>query len=103
MNRSLLLLFCLLPLLLNACGPKDIGNASLEEEPIHTSVSTAEQMRYPAFGSDAIQRQLFYDNKMQNMVARQNIMRSSLKHPAALSPEHPDYRAVPKEKSPFRQ
>ena len=87
---------------LSACGPKDISTESNEDPPIRTSASTAEQMRYPFFGSDANQKMLYERNTIDNMVVRQHIISSSL-HDQSVSPENPTYRATPKEKSPFQQ
>lgn len=92
-----------LTFMLAACGPKDIGQGEVEDPPQRTSVSNAEQMRYPHFGSDANQRMLFFHNKMDVMYTRQSMLESRLKVGSELSPEHPNYRAVPKEPSPFRQ
>ena len=89
-------------LLLSACGPQDIGHSQDEEEPIRTSVSAAEQMRYPVYGTDSNQKMLYLNNTMDTMVLRQSLMNNALK-PSGISPEHPSYRAHPKEASPFRQ
>ncbi|MCR5813624.1 MAG: chemotaxis protein [Desulfovibrio sp.] len=91
-------------LLLSACGPKDIGQSLEEEEPIRTSVSSAEQMRYPIYGTDGNQKMLYLNNTMDTMVLRQTLLHNALKPSAGgPSPEHPSYRAFPKQASPFRQ
>lgn len=99
-----LLLDLLLLALTTSCGPKDIGTSATEEEPIRTSVSSAEQMRYPMFGSDRTQKMLFLNNQMDSMVVRQNVISHSLQRDGqAISPEDPRYRLIPKQPSPFRQ
>ena len=102
MHLTPFLLLSLLLSLLTACGPKEIGSAEEEEESIRTSVSAAEQMRYPMTGTDYNQRMLFLNNQMETMVARQRAITSTLT-PQGISPEHPAYRAVPKQASPFRE
>ena len=103
--RLYIVFFCLLSCFyVGGCGPRDISqeNSDYQVES-RTSVSTAEQMRYPSFGSDANQRMLFLNNKMDVMTMRQNYINSQLKDPHHLSPANPKYRAIPKEPSPFRQ
>ncbi|MBQ9536969.1 MAG: hypothetical protein IJU79_04170 [Desulfovibrionaceae bacterium] len=89
-------------LLLCACGPKDIGQ-ELADDVEEAHLSTAEQMRYPHFGSDANQRRLFFNNQMHIMEQRQHIIAAPLHAPNGLSPASPRYREIPKEQSPFRQ
>ena len=104
MSRCLYASLLALFLLLSACGPKDIGQSLDEEEPIRTSVSSAEQMRYPVYGTDSNQKMLYLQNTMDSMVLRQSLISNTLKpQTGALSPEHPTYRAHPKQASPFRQ
>ena len=102
--RACLVFFCLV---LAACGPRDIGTGtSAEYEGGGLRPSTAEQMRYPMTGSGSVQRNLYHYNRphiMQNMQEwRANQLRQQLRgqEPA---PEDPAYRAVPRERSPFRQ
>ncbi|MBO4369177.1 MAG: chemotaxis protein [Desulfovibrio sp.] len=110
-TRRSFFLFCfcffLVLTFLHGCGPKDIGNETVVEENTPTSVSAAEQMRYPMFGTDANQRMLFLNNKMDTMVLKQAIIRNAktpgTTSPVSVSPEDPAYRAVPKQQSPFRQ
>ncbi len=94
-------------LLLVSCGPRDIGSGSSEEEKITTSVSAAEQMRYPMYGADANQHMLFQANTMDTMVLKQNIMYQGLRPPkegtATINPALPAYREHPKQPSPFRE
>ena len=98
---TLKILPLLLLSLLAACGPKEIGLDSESTSSGETSVSVAEQMRYPLFGSGAKERMLYVNNKMDVMVERQNFMQSKLKA-GQVPPESPNYRAKPKERSPFR-
>ncbi|MBQ7738103.1 MAG: chemotaxis protein [Desulfovibrionaceae bacterium] len=103
LKRSLLILILAQVLLLAACGPKDIGSDYTAESDEKTSVSVAEQMRYPLFGSDGNQRMLYMHNRMDTMVARQKFMNAKLQNKSGLSPEDPNYRSTPKERSPFRE
>ena len=87
---------------LSACGPKDISTDFTEDEPIRTSVSTAEQMRFPHFGSDANQRMLFMQNRMDHMTVRQKVIHSQIRNSFARGTDQP-VQPEPKQASPFRQ
>lgn len=100
-----LLLCCLL---LAACGPRDIGTGtSAEYAEGGGRISPAEQMRYPMTGASSVQRNLYYYNRphvMQNMQEwRAAQFRRQLQGGQNTDPADPAYRAVPRERSPFRQ
>ena len=67
--------------------------------------STAEQLRYPMTGAGNTQRMLYYYNRPDVMSRMQDwqISRFNRLTGAQPSPEDPAYRAVPKQRSPFRQ
>lgn len=105
---------CLLALLLAAsggmggCGPKDIGegsSASYDSQP--QGVSVEDQLRYPIYGSNNTQRMLYMQNRPDVMANVQqwriNQFRRANGFDNATDPEDPQYRAVPKQRSPFRQ
>jgi len=112
MNRKPLA--CLLALLLTAagglvgCGPKDIGTGtSAENESQPRGPSVEDQLRYPMYGSNATQRMLYYQSKpdvMENM-QRWRIMQFRRMNgiDTNVNPEDEQYRAAPKQRSPFRQ
>ena len=84
-----LLAVCVLTALLAACGPKDIGTGTSEPDTMPAGVSGADSMRQPMTGNNSTQTMLYYFN-------RPDVMQ-------AISPEDPAYRAVPRQRSPFRQ
>jgi len=98
----------MLSLALAACGPKDIGTGTSTEYAADGSApSNAEQMRYPMTGASNLQRNLYYYNRPQVM---QNVQqwridqyRARLAGQQPADPADPAYRAVPRERSPFRQ
>ena len=105
---------CLLALLLAAlsglsgCGPKDVGEGSsarYESQP--QGVSVEDQLRYPIYGSSNTQRMLYQQNRPDVMANtqqwRMNQFRRANGLDNAVDPEDPQYRAVPKQRSPFRQ
>lgn len=105
---------CLLALLITAtgglagCGPKDVGedsSARYESQP--QGVSVADQLRYPMYGSSNTQRMLYLQNRPDVMANTQqwriNQFRRANGMDSATDPEDPQYRAVPKQSSPFRQ
>ena len=91
---------------LASCGPKEIGTGSSQES---TSVSAgapaAELMRYPMTGANARERMLYLHNRPDIMQQVQDWRLQSYQRMmgAQPSPEDPAYRAVPKQRSPFRQ
>lgn len=101
----LILAVLLLPVLAG-CGPKDIGaGSSSDGERGAPAPSTAEQLRYPMTGAGNTQRMLYYYNRPDVMSRMQDwqISRFNRLTGAQPSPEDPAYRAVPKQRSPFRQ
>ena len=82
----------LLTALLCACGPREISGVGETED--RESSSTAEQMRYPLYGTDATQRMLYRNNLASTMVYRQSVIENSLRNP------EPGQKA-PRERCPF--
>jgi len=110
-TKTALCLFALLFSLaggLCGCGPKDIGAGTSSDDESHPQgVSTEDQLRYPMFGSSSTQRMLYYQNRPETMVNMQQWQRQQMRHmnglDEAVDPSDPQYRAVPKQRSPFRQ
>ena len=103
-------LLCSLALagLLAACGPKDVGEGtSVASETPPLGVNAEDQMRYPITGSNRTQQLLYLQNRpdvMQNVQQwRMMKFRRANGLDNAADPEDPQYRAVPKQRSPFRQ
>ena len=105
---------CLFALLLAAvgglggCGPKDIGaGSSSESDSQPQGVSVEDQLRYPVYGSNNTQRMLYYQNRPDVMANMQQWRMQQFRRMNGLdtdvSPEDPQYRSVPKQRSPFRQ
>ena len=105
---------CLFVLLLAAvgglggCGPKDIGaGSSSESDSQPQGVSVEDQLRYPVYGSNNTQRMLYYQNRPDVMANMQQWRMQQFRRMNGLdtdvNPEDPQYRAVPKQRSPFRQ
>ncbi|MFC4677429.1 chemotaxis protein [Desulfovibrio legallii] len=97
-----------LPGLLWACGPKDVGTGtSAEATGTSPGVSVEDGLRYPVYGSDNTQRMLYWQNRPDVMAATQDWRARQFRRMQGLdeaaSPEDPAYRAVPKQRSPFRQ
>ena len=105
--RSATMAFAALALLaaLAGCGPKDIGAGSSSDEERGALPPPAEQMRYPMTGTSNTQRMLYYYNRPDVMSRMQDwrISRFNCLTGGRPSPEDPAYRAVPKQRSPFRQ
>ncbi|WP_297047006.1 chemotaxis protein [uncultured Desulfovibrio sp.] len=96
----------LLALALGACGPREIGTGSSEESMASGGgAPTAEMMRYPMTGSGARERMLYLSNRPDVMQRVQdwNLQGYQRRMGVQPSPEDPAYRAVPKQRSPFRQ
>ena len=96
--------FCLL---LAACGPRDIGAGTASELSSEGPLSAAETMRRPMTGSDSTQYLLYHYNRpevMDELRERQRL-RIIRMHGGRgeISPEDPEYRTRPKQRSPFRQ
>lgn len=99
------LALCALTLLLTACGPRDIGTGTSAPDTPPPGVSGADSMRQPMTGNNRTQTMLYYFNRpdvVQTMQRSQHeyMMRRMGR---AVSPEDPAYRAVPRQRSPFRQ
>lgn len=97
--------------LLTGCGPRDIGTGTSSDYARSSPGMAAEDhLRYPMTGMNNTQRMLYYYNRPDVMNQMQqwrmsqfNRLRGGEGLPGALSPEDPAYRAVPKQRSPFRQ
>lgn len=90
------------------CGPKDIGaGSSSENDSQPQGVSVEDQLRYPVYGSNNTQRMLYYQNRPDVMANMQQWRMQQFRRMNGLdtdvNPEDPQYRAVPKQRSPFRQ
>lgn len=103
-------LLCSLALagLLTACGPKDIGTGtSVENDAPPMGVSAEDQMRYPITGANRTQKLLYLQNRPDIMANTQQWRLRQFNAIHGLdtdaSPEDPAYRAVPKQRSPFKQ
>lgn len=91
---------------LAACGPKEIGADSADENPgSGGSAPSAELMRYPMTGANARERLLYLHNRPDIMQQMQDwrIQSYQRKLNRQPSPEDPAYRARPRQQSPFRQ
>ena len=93
------------------CGPKDIGEGTSDTASEPQGVSTADQLRYPVYGSGRTQRMLYWNSRPDVMANVQQWQRAQMQRAAgqsnalapAANPEDPQYRAVPRQRSPFRQ
>lgn len=107
--RRLLPSACLaLFLTLAACGPKDIGTGTSDPDMAPPGVSSVENLRQPMTGANPIQRRLFFYNQPHIMMQMQqsgldNYRRYINRHNGGVDPESPEYREVPRQRSPFRQ
>ena len=90
---------------LSACGPKEIGQGSSQESTGAGGAPAAELMRYPMTGANVRERMLYLHNRPDVMQQVQDWRLQSYQRMmgAQPSPEDPAYRAVPKQRSPFRQ
>ena len=70
-------------------------------------VSVEDQLRYPVYGSSNTQRMLYLQNRPDVMANVQQWRMMQFRRTNGLEPvtdpENPQYRAVPKQRSPFRQ
>lgn len=103
-------LLCSLTLagLLAACGPKDVGEGtSVASEAPPLGANAEDQMRYPITGSNRTQQLLYLQNRPDIMANTQQWRLRQFNAIHGLdkdaSPEDPAYRAVPKQRSPFKQ
>ena len=96
--------FCLF---LAACGPKDIGSGTASELPSDGPLTAAETMRRPMTGSGSTQHLLYHYNRpevMDELRERQRLHIIRMHGGRGeISPEDPEYRTMPKQRSPFRQ
>lgn len=96
-------------LLLTACGPKDIGTGTSEPDGAPPGVSSVESLRQPLTGANPIQRRLYFYNQPHIMMQMQqsgldNYRRYINRYRGdGVNPESPEYREVPRQRSPFRQ
>lgn len=99
------LVFCLLPGLAAGCGPREIGTGTSAEPPDYHQATAADQLRYPMTGASRTQRMLYYYNLPEVMSQLKEAQINSFNRHTGInpSPEDPEYRAIPKERSPFRQ
>lgn len=91
---------------LAACGPKDIGTGtSSDYAAASPGMAPEEQLRYPMTGMSNTQRMLYHVNRPDVMSQMQQwqINRFSRLNGDKPDPAEPEYRAVPKQRSPFRQ
>ncbi|MDE5879535.1 MAG: chemotaxis protein [Desulfovibrio sp.] len=91
---------------LAACGPKEIGEGSSRESAgTGGGQPSAELMRYPMTGASARERMLYYNTRPDIVQQVQDWRLQSIQRQMGIkpSPEDPAYRAVPKQRSPFRQ
>lgn len=107
-HRCVLLCSLVLAGLLSACGPKDIGaDTSSENESRPLGVNAEDQMRYPIMGASRTQQLLYLQNRPDVMANTQQWRMQQFNRMHGLdkdvSPEDPAYRAVPKQRSPFKQ
>ncbi|MBQ9452935.1 MAG: chemotaxis protein [Desulfovibrio sp.] len=99
-------LFLLLLSCVGGCGPKDIGEGTSADTAQPQGVSVEDRLRYPVFGANNTQRMLYWQNRPDVMANVQQWQRMQLLRNdghTPVSPEDPRYRAIPKERSPFRQ
>ena len=91
--------------LLCACGPKEIGYGSADDGPVRRGQNVAEVMRYPVTGADNTQKMLYHSNLPSIMEQTQRWHTIQYRRQLGLdvSPEDPEYREIPKQRSPFRQ
>lgn len=94
--------------LLAGCGPKDIGaGTSSDVSATAQGVATEDQLRYPIMGSSRTQQLLYMQNRPDVMANTQQWRLQQFNRAHGLgrdqNPEHPEYRAFPKHRSPFKQ
>lgn len=91
---------------LGGCGPREIGTGSSGESGASGGgASSAELMRYPMTGASTRERMLYLSNRpdVMQQVQDWNLQGYQRRMGVQPSPEDPAYRAVPKQRSPFRQ
>lgn len=91
---------------LAACGPADIGaGSSSDYVAASPGLAPEEQLRYPMTGMSNTQHMLYHVNRPEVMRRMQQwqMSRFSRLSDQKPAPQDPAYRAVPKQRSPFRQ
>lgn len=101
--RSLFFLF-FCPLLCS-CGPREIGQGSSADYDEPRGAAAVDQMRMPFTGASRTERMLYYYNQPENMekISAWRSERALRSMGLAPDPADPAYRAIPKQRSPFRQ
>lgn len=91
---------------LAACGPKDIGTGtSSDYAAASPGMAPEDRLRYPMTGMSNTQRMLYHVNRPEVMSQMQQWQMSRFSRLSGDKPDprDPAYRAVPKQRSPFRQ
>lgn len=99
---KILLLACLL---LASCGPREIGEGSSDIPANPPDVAGVDTLRVPMTGMSNTEKMLYWQNQPAVMENTQRWRAEQFRRYMGLnpSPESPDYRLIPKQKSPFRQ
>lgn len=88
-----------------SCGPREIGQGTSSESHVVPDATAADMLRFPITGMNHIQQKLYWQNRPEVMAVLQknqvDWFRQRFGHP--IDPESPDYRAIPRQRSPFRQ
>lgn len=94
-----------LALSLFACGPREIGQGTSYEAHVTPEATSADLLRQPITGMNPIQTRLYWQNhpEVMAMTQRQQADWIQRRFGRVLSPENPEYRAIPRQRSPFRQ
>lgn len=95
----LLLLICAIA----ACGPREVGQGSSQEQAMTPEATGADLLRLPMTGMNNTQKMLYWQNRPDIMASVQKFRMDQLRRRLGIAPEDPEYRAVPKQRSPFRQ
>lgn len=90
-------------LFLCACGPREIGEGSSPELSGPVQASGADMLRMPMAGANNTQKLLYWLNRPDVMQSVQEWRANQFRRSLNPSPEHPSYREIPKQRSPFRQ
>lgn len=97
------ILFCLI--FLSACGPREIGQNSSSDKPLIPEATAADLLRLPITGMNNTQRLLYWQNRPEVMMTMQKLQTEQFRRRMGLtpSPDNPQYREIPRQRSPFRQ
>ncbi len=95
----------LLSCCLAACGPREIGEGTSHNTRLPPEATGADLLRFPMTGMDNNQKMLYWQNRPDVMAGMQKIRMREFRRRMGLAPEpeDPDYRSLPKQRSPFRQ